>query len=226
VPTPEELIWEGFVVGVTTDLGRRIELVSMDPHFHNISMGLYRQESSSGPVFLVHSYSGKQGVRERLTAVARAMTTLGGLETLPGEASRVRFPCGAGHLLAVRRVFLEACKLDPSLLVQSRPLWILDKKSGRTVTVTSQGSGAYLLTADGDEQDKASRVAAIANGLVKLGQMLGAEPAGDRVVFECGQAHDALVGLLLVRALNVRAVLREQEMAASRGILSAPSAQK
>jgi hypothetical protein len=102
----------------------------------------------------------------------------------------------------------------------------LDKKSGRTVTVTSQGSGAYLLTADGDEQDKVSRVAAIANGLVKLGQMLGAEPAGDRVVFECGQAHDALVGLLLVRALNVRAVLREQEMAASRGVLSAPSAQK
>jgi hypothetical protein len=46
------------------------------------------------------------------------------------------------------------------------------------------------------------------------------------VAFGCKQTHDSLVGLLLVRALNVRAVLREQEMTASRGVLSAPSAQK
>jgi hypothetical protein len=32
--------------------------------------------------------------------------------------------------------------------------------------------------------------------------------------------------MLLVRALNVRAVLREEEMSASRGVLAAPSAQR
>jgi len=58
------------------------------------------------------------------------------------------------------------------------------------------------------------------------GQMQIGVSGGDSVTFSCGQAHDALVGLLLVRALNVRAVLREQEMTASRGVLSAPSAQK
>ena len=72
-------------MSLTTDLGRRIELVSMDPHFHNISIALYRQKASQGAVFLVHSYSGKEGTRQRLEFVARAMCVLGGMETLPRE---------------------------------------------------------------------------------------------------------------------------------------------
>ena len=51
---------------------------------------------------------------------------------------------------------------------------------------------------------------------------------GDRVIvrFPCGESHDQLIGLLLVRAQNLRAVLREEEMKASRGVLAAPSAQE
>jgi len=213
-------------MGETIDLGRRIELVPMDPHFHNISIALYRQEAGDGPVFQVHSYSNQEGTRQRVEFVARAMARLGGLEPVLGETRKLRFPCRAEHPFACRRVFLEACKLDPSQPVEPRPLQILDKKSNRTITVSSQGKGVYLLAADGEELDKASRIEAVANGLLKLGQMQIGVSGGDSVTFSCGQAHDALVGLLLVRALNVRAVLREQEMTASRGVLSAPSAQK
>ena len=214
-------------MGKTIDLGRRIELVPMDPHFHNISIALYRQEAGDdGPVFQVHSYSNQEGARQRMEFVARAMARLGGLEPVLGETRKLRFPCRAEHPFACRRVFLEACKLDPSQAVEPRPLQILDKKSNRTITVSSQGKGVYLLAADGEEPDKASRIEAVANGLLKLGQMQIGVSGGDSVTFSCGQAHDALVGLLLVRALNVRAVLREQEMTASRGVLSAPSAQK
>ena len=213
-------------MGETIDLGRRIELVPMDPHFHNISIALYRQDGGDGPVFQVHSYSNREGTRPRMEFIARAMVVLGGLEPVGGETRKLRFPCRAEHSFACRRVFLEACKLDPSQPVEPRPLQILDKKSNRTVTVTSQGNGAYRLAADGEELDRASRIAAVANGLVKLGQMQLGGSDGDSVTFDCGQTHDSLVGLLLVRALNVRAILREQEMAASRGVLSAPSAQK
>ena len=214
-------------MGETIDLGRRIELVPMDPHFHNISIALYRQEAGDGPVFQVHSYSNREGTRQRVEFVARAMARSG----WPGASRlerrrKLRFPCRAEHPFACRRVFLEACKLDPSQPVEPRPLQILDKKSNRTMTVGSQGHGVYLLAADGEELDKASRIEAVANGLLKLGQMQVGVSGGDSVTFGCGQAHDALVGLLLVRALNVRAVLREQEMTASRGVLSAPSAQK
>ena len=44
--------------------------------------------------------------------------------------------------------------------------------------------------------------------------------------FPCGTDHHELVGLLLTRALNVRGALREQEAAAARGMLSAPSQQR
>ena len=213
-------------MGLTADLGRRIELVSMDPHFHDISIALYRQAERDGPVFQVQSYSSRGGTRERTEFIVRAMLVFGGLELVSGETHKLHSPCHFEHALASRRVFLEACKLDPSRLPEPRPLHILDKKSGRTVTATSEGNGTYLLAADGEELDKASRVGAVANGLLKLGQMQMVESSEDCVAFECGQAHDSLVGLLLVRALNVRAVLREQEMAASRGVLSAPSAQK
>jgi len=213
-------------MGETIDLGRRMELVPMDPHFHNISIALYRQADGNGPVFRVHSYSNRDGTRQRVEFVARAMAILGGLELVLGESLKLRFPCRAEHPFACRRVFLEACKLDPSQAMEPRPLQILDKKSNRTITVTSQGNGVYLLAAGGEELDKASRIAAVTNGLMKLGQMQVGVSGGDSVAFACGQSHDSLAGLLLVRALNVRAVLREQEMTASRGVLSAPSAQK
>lgn len=213
-------------MGETIELGRRIELVPMDPHFHNISIALYRQEAGDGPVFQVHSYSHREGAHQRVEFVATAMAVLGGLEPVLGETRKLRFPCRAEHPLACRRVFLEACKLDPSQPVEHRPLHILDKKSNRTITVSSQGNGVYLLTADGEELDRATRIEAVANGLLKLGQMQVGVSGRNSVTLGCGQAHDALVGLLLVRALNVRAVLREQEMSASRGVLSAPSAQK
>ncbi len=213
-------------MALTGDLGHRVDLVSMDPHFQDISIGLYQRWIDNIPIFLVHSYSNKEKVHERLHFVARAMVILGGLEPVESTQLRLQFPCHAEHTLACRRVFLEACKLNPDEPVQPRPLRILDKKSGRTITVLGQGGGAYQLIADGEESDKSSRLAAVANGLMKLGQMQPTESAGDCVSFSCGHPHDALVGLLLVRALNVRAILREQEMAATRGILSAPSAQK
>jgi hypothetical protein len=210
----------------TLDLGRRVELVSIDPHFLDISIALYRQQGVPGPTYLVHSYSKRPGAKQRLEFVARAIAVLGGLQAVPGQSLALRFPCHAEHPLACRRVFLEACKLAPDQALEPRPLQILDRKSNRTISVASQGAGVYRLAADGDDLDKASRIAAVANGLIKLGEMRQGVAGSDCVAFACGHAHDALVGLLLVRALNVRAVLREEEMTAARGVLAAPSAQQ
>ena len=100
---------------------------------------------------------------------------------------------------------------------------IFDKKTERTITVTSDGAGGYRLAADGPEEGRDRRVGAIAKGLVKLAEM--ELVADDQVRFACGHAHDAMIGLLLGRALNVRAAMREQEDQAGRGVLAAPSAQ-
>ena len=154
------------------------------------------------------------------------MVVLGGMEAVGGATQRVRFPCGSLHQFACRRIFLEACKWDPAVELAPKPLTIFDKKSDGDLSVESLGDGAYRITGDAESDKAARRRSAIGAGLVKLGEMEWAEGAEERFSFPCGQPHDKLVGLLLVRALNVRGVEREQQMAAARGQLLAPSAQK
>jgi hypothetical protein len=70
-----------------------------------------------------------------------------------------------------------------------------------------------------------SRAPAIASGLAKLAELTAADDDTTVVTFPCGEPHDALLGVLLVRALNLRQALREEELKASRGVLVAPSSQ-
>jgi hypothetical protein len=204
----------------TTDIGARIELVPMDPHFHEITIGLYLQDHGAGAEYHVHSYTGLSGADDRLRFVVEAMVVIGGMERTPQDL--LRFPCGHEHQLGCRRLFLEACKIDPQTALAVRPLSVFDKKAGCEILATPEGNGVYRVGAQGNDVDR--RIWAIAGGLIKLGQM--EDLAADQVKYPCGQDHDELLGVLLVRAPNVRAILREQEQTASRGRLAAPSQQE
>jgi len=203
-------------------MGKRIELVPMDPHFHDITIALYQDSMDGGLVLRVHTYSSIPGAQDRVAFIAHAMSILGGMEAVSNGVSLLRFGCGAPHTLASRRVFLEACKISPSAPLEPKGLSIFDKKSDQEIAVASSDSGAYKVAAAGGDSARAS---AVAGGLAKLAEMSKSEMNAAQVAFPCGQPHDALVGLLLGRALNVRAALREDEMIASRGTLVAPSAQ-
>jgi hypothetical protein len=211
-------------MGVTIDIGRRIELVPMDPHFHNITIALYRQRRDEGLAFLVHTYSHLEGAKERIAFLMKAMRILGGMELTADGL--LRFPCGSAHEAACKRVFLESCKLSPNAEVEPRPLNILDKKSGLNISVFSRGAGVYEVTAEGEGKNKERRVSAIAKALCKLGRLEELDESSTKVGFRCEYPHDAMAGLLLVRAPNVRTIIREQEAASSRGVLSAPSQQE
>lgn len=215
-------------MGRLLELGERMELVSMDPHFHDISISLYRETGEDGTSgYLAHSYSGKEGTAERLAFVMGAMATMGGMVPAPGQPGRLAFACGDEHRAAVKRLFLEACKKAPGSEVEALPMSIYDKKNDLTISATATGGGGYRLAATGGEVDDkvARRVDGVTRGLIKLAEMEpGAELGEAR--FACGTAHDELVGLLLGRALNVRAAMREAEAAAARGVLAAPSAQQ
>lgn len=220
----------------TTEIGSRVELVSMDPHCGDITIGLYRQDAAE---YLIHTYSSREDASARIEFVARAMAVLGGME-LTGDL--VRHSCGELHPLATRRAFLEACKLPSSTALEPKPPRFFDKKrtgfvrrqpgeqpapsapqeEGKNIVVDPLGHGAYRVIAEGD----AARADAIAAGYRKLAEVVLVDGAIGEFRFPCGVDHNALVGLLLARALNVRLVLREEEMAASRGLLVAPSAQK
>jgi hypothetical protein len=210
-------------MGIRSDIGQRVELVSMDPRFEEISIGLYRSETDEGPLAVVHSYSGRPGVDGRLAFVARAMATLGGLE--PAGDRSLRFSCRDWHQAAVKRLFLEACKHDPDVPLEPRPLATKDTRSEQAISVESLGGGRYRVDADGGDPETPSRAAAIAAALAKLAELEPSEDDPAEVAFRCRHAHDELLGVLLVRALNLRQALREEELSASRGVLVAPSAQ-
>ena len=208
----------------TLDLGSRVELVSMDPHFDSISIALYSPDDPGLPCYQVHTYSRLPGAAKRVAGVSRAMQVLGGMEQT--SDGLLRFPCGHAHQLAVKRLFLEACKLSPERPIEPRPLHIFDKKANATIAVASLGQGLYEARATEQVQGVERRVATIARGLIRLGEMEEVADQPNQVYFGCGEAHDALIGLLLVRAPNVRSAVREAEAMASRGVLSAPSSQE
>ncbi len=196
----------------------------MDGRFHDISIALYRRDHEGGRSALVHTYSSKDGAHERAARVAETMAALGGLDRVHDEPAAVRFRCAGWHESAIRRVFLEACKADPALPPEPRGLETEDRRTGQRITVEPLGDGSYRVRADGATDDEPSRAPAAANGLAKLAELV---PEDDvTVLFPCRTDHDALVGLLLARALNVRAVLREEEAASARGVLVAPSSQE
>ncbi len=213
-------------MGQVTDIGSRIELVSMDPHFHDISIALYEQEGDGGaPRFLVKTYSQKEGSSTRAEFIVNAMATLGGVEaSTDGAGPAVSFSCGARHFAAVRRLFLESCKIPSEQTPQTKPMKTFDKKADAEITVIGESGGQYRVTAEESNEKVERRLSAIAAGLVKLGEMEVVEDHSMR--FPCGHDHDLLVGLLLRRAINVRQAIREQEQSASRGVLAAPSQQE
>jgi hypothetical protein len=206
---------------VRSDLRRRIELVSMDRYCEDVTVALYAMDAELAGV--VHSYGGGPDVPARLAWIAAAMREIGGMG---GSGVTVVFPCGAWHERAARRLFLEACKLDPSRPVAARPLEVFDSRTDQAVAAESLGGGAWSITSVATDPGTTSRATAVAAGLAKLADV-EVSPANETVVrFPCGTPHERLVGVLLPRAINVRAALREQELAAGRGVLVAPSAQE
>lgn len=207
------------------ELGKRVQLHSMDAHCSDITIGLYEQADEQGRArYIVHSYSGAKGVAERLQFLANAMIRLGGMEAA-GSGHAVRWPCGDRHLAATKRLFLEACKLSKPTDLGERPATIADAKVGGSVEVVARNGGRYEIVARGAGGDAEARLKAICAGYLKLAEMERWEDSETGVRFACGASHDPLMRLLLFRAINARAALREQEMMASRGVLVAPSAQ-
>jgi hypothetical protein len=203
------------------ELGRRVELVSMDKWCSNITIGLYRR---LGRRLVVHSYSDRPDAARRLRWIVEAMATMAGLSANPID-HEVWFSCGGWHELGIRRALLEACKVDPAEPVSARPLAVDDPRSDQRIAVRSFGGGEYRVVSDTATPEQ-SRAPAVAAGLAKLLELETDDVDPARVRFACGAGHDRLISLLLMRAINVRATLRELEEATTRGILAAPSAQE
>lgn len=209
--------------------GRYIDLISMDKHFHDIAIALHVCEEEGGRLFTLHTYSRLPEAQGRVRGVAALMVALGGMTWMDQAKGVVRFPCGALHERAVKRLFNEVVMFPPDTPLQAKPLSVHETKTGRTIGVDpeqdARAQWTYVVNADGSPEGLARRVAEVTAGLAKLGDMERVEGTQDQVRFACGHDHRALVGLFLPRALNVRAVVAAEAAEQKRGVLLAPSAQ-
>ena len=212
-------------MGRTLELGRRIELKSMDPHCHDISLGLYRQQTAQGTGYLVHTYSAHPEASGRVAEVVRGLVEGSGMLTLAEYPGLVAFPCGDRHEKALRRTFLEVCKLPAAEIGGVQPLVRPDKKAECELTIESMGGGSYRIIAPEGAELGPRRCQAVSRGFAKLCEMESDESQPNVVRFGCGMEHDALMGAMFYRAQNVRSAMQEDELAASRGTLAAPGSQ-
>jgi len=212
-------------MGKTRDLGQRIELLPTDKHCHDISLGLYQRDVDGVPQFLVHTYSPVEAAAGRIAFLNRALIVMAGLQQVPGEDGWLRFPCKTNHERALKRGFLDLCRLPNDALIEPKPLTVFDKKADCNLTAAGLGEGVYQIEAEAATATGPKRAAATARGFAKLCQMDTAEGHDRRVTFPCKTSHDVLIGLLLFRAQNVRSAMQEEEQASARGVLSAPSQQ-
>ena len=211
-------------MGKTQDLGRRIEICASDRLCHGISIALYRQYIANTPQFLVHTYSDVMGAAERIAFIRQTLIAMLGMEPQTADVPWLQFPCKYGHDRALRRAFLDLCRLPSNTTLETKPLTIFDKKAACQLTVAPQGRGKYSVEAEIPNQQTSQRVTALARGFAKLCDLDSLNNTTS-IQFPCGEDHHALIGILMYRAQHVRASMREQDQAAGRGVLAPPSQQ-
>ena len=175
----------------------------MDANFHDISVALYRQD---GPVG-ARPHVQPEARRRREDALARGRD---------GGARRARTARRSPRRLPLRHLARGGREADLSRGLQARSHDHADLEAARAATTRRRasasgrsrlGDGAYRIVAEGVESGTPSRAPAVAAGLAKLAtaRRLGGR-RGPSSRSPADTAHDALVGLLLPRAINVRAV--------------------
>ena len=200
-----------YIVDVIERYGRCLELVTMDPNFHEITVGVYVK----GEVATVWTFSRKPGVEDRLEQIRGQLVRLGGMEPVAGTHNQVRLSCGQIHEQPLRFLIRQAVEKPPD---QAPPEGrVKDLRSGLMLgfeVAETEGQWVYRITAEGEARNKPMRIRAATNGFVRYGQM---EKTGNGAAFVCGHRHDALVALVLPYARNVTGTQDMLEADALRG---------
>lgn len=199
------------IVEMNERLGSCLELVSLDPHFHDISVGLYSKDGT----FTVWSYNQTPGIEGRIEKIRGQLVALGGLEPLAGTTDQTRFACGTTHRRALKFLIMQAVEKDPDYKLSE--VGIKDLRSPLMLNVHGRekdGRWHYTVTGEGEAPNAAGRLRAVTGGMVRYGDM---EKVDEGVVFPCGARHDKLAKLILPYARNVTGVETMLDEAALRG---------
>ena len=182
--------------------GKCLELVPLDKHFHDISVGLYVKD----PICTVWTYSNKPGVSDRIREIRDQMAVLGGMAPVEETANQVQFPCRQLHIRALRFLLSQAVGKAPDYSPPQGRLSINDTKSSFTINVESpqEVDGEYRVSLEGEGGNAAMRLRMVMAGFARYGEM--AQTGDSSLFFPCGMKHDALMRVLLPYSRNISSV--------------------
>ena len=112
------------VFEVREQFGNCLELVSMDPNFHNITVGLFIKND----ILTVWSYSKKEGVKLRLNTIRDKMVELGGLKSI-NEDFKLKVPKGYFIERPLRFLFTQSVEKGPDFKFDTGPISASDNKT-------------------------------------------------------------------------------------------------
>ncbi len=202
------------VTDVISRYGRCLELVSIDPHFHEITVGLYLKDG----VVTVWTFSDRQGVEERIRQIRDLLVVRGALVPVEGTHDQARFECGTVHERPLTFLLRNCVEKGPDLEQEHGPITVRDFRTKLTLMATpvqQDGRWAYEVSGEGDEAKPEIRVRAVVGGFMRYGEMERVSPT--QAAFACGARHDELVRLLIPMARNVSSIEDVLEADALRG---------
>ena len=194
--------------------GKCLELVPLDAHFHDISVGLYVKDDTC----TVWTFSRKPGVQGRVEKIRDQVVALGGLAPVQGTHDQLNFPCGHLHRRVIRFLLAQAVGNSPDYAPPAGELSIRDTRTKLTLSVDGKQTGnrwVYQVSGDGEAPNIPARLRMIVAGFVRYGEM--EEVSDTEVTFPCAYRHDELVRLVLPYSRNISAVESMMEEEALRG---------
>ena len=188
---------------VISRYGKCLELIPLDKHFDDISVGLYLKES----IFTVWTFSNKPNVSERIKGIRNQLVSIGGMSEIPGTDNQARFECGSLHERPVKFLLNQSVGKAPDFAPPSGDIEIKDSKSDLMINAAPfqrEGSWFYRITTSGNAKNPSMRLRMIIAGFSRYGEM--DKVGDDEVAFECRNKHDGLMRLLMPYSRNISSV--------------------
>lgn len=205
---PPPILKRDVISARLAELGRCLELVAVDPHFKQITVGLYLK----GDILTVATFSSVDGTEERIGVIRDRLCQLADVEPVGGTSHQATLVSDEMYDRALKFAFTEA--VEKNNLISTGEISLKDTKSPLTFTVTPDPAASgctYVVSAAGDYARPEMRVRAVVGGYMRYGDCERID--WDRFRFRNGERLDRFARLLLPYARNVSAV--EDQMSAS-----------
>ncbi|MFL2664659.1 MAG: hypothetical protein ACJ0G8_01655 [Dehalococcoidia bacterium] len=194
------------------ELGRCIELVSMDPFFNDISIGIFKKKRH----LTIWSFSNLPELDKRIEQVRDNCALLGDVDILAGTSDKLMMRTDLYLERALRFMFANAVQKDSKDFKIDGPISAPDTKTKLTFFLDSYEEGAnvvYKVSAEGNHEKVNMRLRAVVGGFIKYASCV--KVSQEEFMFPDGKRYDKFARLILPVARNVSAtenMLSQTEM--------------